>query len=56
MTGGLENENGRETGERTNLTPVPQALSAKAFPAKTGGREGYFAAGEEYLRTEHRHS
>ena len=42
MTGVLTSENGRETGGTSFIPPVLNPLSAKAFPAKTGVREGDF--------------
>ena len=40
--GRAKQKNGRETGGISFIPPVPNPLSAKAFPAKTGGREGHF--------------
>jgi hypothetical protein len=40
--GRAKQKNGRETGGISFIHPVPNPLSAKAFRAKTGGREGHF--------------
>jgi hypothetical protein len=42
LTGGSNLKNGRETGGKTKIPPVPQPLCTKAFRAKKGGREGHF--------------
>ena len=42
IEGGLEDEDGRETGGITFFPPVPQCLCTQAFRAKTGEREGCF--------------
>jgi hypothetical protein len=42
LTGGTNLKNGRETGGKTKIPPVPQPLCTKAFRAKKGGREGHF--------------
>ena len=43
MTGGLKSENGRETGVRMKVTPVPSAFCASAFEACDGRKGGTFS-------------
>ena len=42
-TGVVEEENGRETGERTDCPPVPSALCTSAFEACDGTKGGTFS-------------
>ena len=42
MTGVAEEENGRETGERTDYPPVPSALYTSAFEPCDGTKGGTF--------------
>ncbi len=43
MTGVVEEENGRETGVRTDYPPVPSALYTSAFDAFHGTKGGIFS-------------
>ena len=42
MTGGLKSKNGRETGERTNIPPVPWGLCLSVFEVCDGTKGGTF--------------
>ena len=48
MMGGLEDENGRETGGNTNFTPVPPALCTSAFETSDGSMGGTFSNASVY--------
>ena len=58
-TGMVDDKNGRETGPRTNVPPVPSALYTSAFEARDGTKGGtfsnasIFASNSSFIRNHH---